>query len=746
MQVLNVDGILQSGKDAFTVTLDSSLNAEINAIKQKGPGTYKIDSASTLDYTVSFDNITNHLIVTDLRIGGGSIDITGAVTNTANGQIKVLGGYGAITVNNSLPYAVEINNVDVSKRGAGTLTINDTSNILAGVSNKSVVTHYEVQPDGTLTKTVDSGGGPTVTNNVPMNQTYQPSDWRYAWTTGVDEGIHYSDRQVSSSWAGIIDLGTDHSAYHTTHVLGAPTVEGAGPYYYLAPNNDADYAYSQTTVPVSDHQSVQVQHTDTTWYGVTSVTVEFADDSVVRVLHTEDINAHRPIAVQFFGHTQGGITVNSDNGGSVYLESTILNPTGTTSITTNDTIIADANSLTGGQRVVPDRGERHRLGDRAGADPGGRRAAERHRQLRRRQAHDHAGKTTTTNWADIAVGSLISIDDAGGANSTTGAFYKITGVSETKIGNQFFQTLTVDPSVAMTTESNRSIVLVVNPTASLSATTTKGDISITQLAGNLPIDTVKSGSLGTINLTADGGIPVARSGANSFYQGLVSGGGINLVAENGGIGSSTTHPLVVDTPLAVNQKPQLQDKLNGSAHGNVFLQEKSGDLRIDTLTTTGDVWINVPDGSLIDANSNQIRDERTVAALEAGVWADLQLTTGTGYDQKVTDTINAYISAKTGDYNTYWAYRHAQPNGGTTFDINYIPTLSAAELAYYTNVLGYNAAAIQTLVNARSAEYHALNSVFGVGGSYLAQDPSLVPDTFNVSFKYLTTQAGKPMR
>ena len=102
------------------------------------------------------------------------------------------------------------------------------------------------------------------------NETYQPSDWRYAWTTGVDEGIKYTDLQTSSSWAGIINLGTDETKYHTTQVLGQPTVEGAGPYYYLAPGDNAAYHYTETTIAKSDILSTPVNHTDSTWYGVTS--------------------------------------------------------------------------------------------------------------------------------------------------------------------------------------------------------------------------------------------------------------------------------------------------------------------------------------------------------------------------------------------------------------------------------------------------------------------------------------------
>jgi hypothetical protein len=98
----------------------------------------------------------------------------------------------------------------------------------------------------------------------------------------------------------------------------------------------------------------------------------------------------------------------------------------------------------------------------------------------------------------------------------------------------------------------------------------------------------------------------------------VSGGAINLTA-GAGIGTSTAHPLVVDTPLAPGATATLAQKLTATSHGDAFIQEKSGDLRLNTLNTNGhDAWISVPAGSLIDANNNQKRDDRTVAQLKAG--------------------------------------------------------------------------------------------------------------------------------
>src|SRR5207237_3905404 len=122
--------------------------------------------------------------------------------------------------------------------------------------------------------------------------------------------------------------------------------------------------------------------------------------------------------------------------------------------------------------------------------------------------------------------------------------------------------------------------------------------------------------------------------------------------------------------------------------------------RLNALTTTGNVILNVVDGNLLDANSSQTVDTRTRDDLLGGVWKDLGLTSGTGANQKVLDTIASYKATKEQEYRTYWKYRNLQ--GGA-----YDPTtlgLTTEETAYYSSI-GFN---LQTLINARQQEYRDL--------------------------------------
>ena len=652
---------------------------------------------SSPDFDVYFDTIKNRIEVDDLRVHGGNISITGAVTNTANGKIEVLGGYGNVTINNNTAFAIQVNRVDVSQRGQGTLYINDTSSLVAAataahpynISDPGIgkLTIYQVQADGTV-----QVNGVTQTPAQLAALTYTPSDWRYAWTVGVNDSIHYSNHQTSSSWAGIINLGTDSTQYNTTTPQGVPVLEGSGPYFYLSPTHDKTaYEYTQTTLNASSVVGPSASSSSTTWYGETTVTVDSYLDVGQHILNTHDIAASRGIGIQFFGHTTGAVTINSTDsgskyadGGDVYLDGAILNPTGTTTITTGNAIVEDnAAASVGGERVVL-----------SAAKGIGSSAA--------------AVQVNVTQYAPAT--AAIAAQPQTANHAATPAIPAFAGSAE----------------------------------GSLSATTTKGDVDLVQAIGNLPVDTVLSSSLGAVNLTANGGITVANKPGGGSYAGLVSGGAITLTASTGGIGNGTGTPLILDTPLIPGQTAPLSDRLTGIAHGDIFVQEKSGDLRVNTLASTnGNVWVNVPTGSLIDANTNTVEDTRTEQELLAGVWKDLGLTAQSGYDAKVQATLDSYIASKTSDYQTYWTDRHMQADGGATYDSAFQVTLSAAELAYYQGTLGYSASSIQTLVNTRTAEYHTLNATYGVGGTYAAQSPGFNANSFDGAFKYNPTQAEK---
>ena len=193
----------------------------------------------------------------------------------------------------------------------------------------------------------------------------------------------------------------------------------------------------------------------------------------------------------------------------------------------------------------------------------------------------------------------------------------------------------------------------------------------------------------------------------------------------------------------------------------------AGDLRLFALTATGDAFVTVDAGNLVNVNTNVVQDDRTVDQLRAGAWSELALT-GTAAQAKIQATLTEYQLYQEQQYKTYWKYS-GQLVGGVVM-------LSSAEVTYYSGIYGaqadqlqltgqdktdYITNAIHTLELSETQQYFNLQAKFGVGGSYAAfiasgankYDPTLGidvtgaiydPATYNPNFTYLLTDNTDP--
>ena len=180
----------------------------------------------------------------------------------------------------------------------------------------------------------------------------------------------------------------------------------------------------------------------------------------------------------------------------------------------------------------------------------------------------------------------------------------------------------------------------------LDASTSNGAIFVQQASGDLWVGNVTAGGGRDVALTAGGSILATGSQ-------LVSGGAITLTALSGDIGTAGTQ-------INIDTGGSNRDLLRAYAsEGAIHLRETSGDLRLFEVLARDDVSITVVSGNLLDANTNQQRDERAISELRAGVWSDLSLT-GSKAAQKVADTKTALATAKTNEYREYWTVRNTQ--------------------------------------------------------------------------------------
>ncbi|MHC4618339.1 MAG: hypothetical protein ACYTEQ_11370 [Planctomycetota bacterium] len=696
-EYLNINGIMQSGKADYSLNLGTATIDEIGDISPLQSGSIVLTTASTSDFIVRYNTATGQIEVDELRVSGGFIELEGHILNTGNGEIRLLGGYANINITNETSYDLVINRLDASQRGAGTLVIIDKAK--DSVSDQTA-TIYQESNSGVI-RTVDDGSDP-VSSTVADTSIYTPAGgWRYGWSVGVETFERYYYYKGVSTWLGIDWLSPDpSSATHTdTEVVGEPTLSDEGPYYFESAIAD-NYTYDSDSFTLSQSELYLYKRRVTkTWWGKKTYHYYYVQESRIQTIHTHTIKANRNIDIKFIGNDQAQVSIDSDS--DVLIKGPILNPSGTTTISSEGAIrqVGSA-AYVGGRRIV--------LTAESGIGIG--------TPVSTNVADDPVYQYTTSITGDtkLTTGDRVKLasDYVGGGDG--GSVYQYKGdPAELNLGTQNY--------------SNTSLWQKVAHQPSLKATTTTGQVQITEIIGGLPVDQIVTGhdSLGSgddVIVVSQGGIFVAQTFGGGWYEGLVQGGTISLTANGGDIGTSSRF-VVLDSGAL------LKDAVTASAQGNIYLKEKEngGDLRLEKIEATGNVYIEVVSGGILDANQEAERDERTYQELLDGVWSDLQLTDGTGAQDKINEAIATFADIKEQEYRTYWVYRSTQPDP-SVYDSAFEVTLSAAEEAYYRDKMGYDNAAIDALEAKRTAEYHTLHGQYGSYG-----------DTYDPNYTYVLT-------
>lgn len=676
-EYLNINGVMQSGKPDYVLdigqaNISDATEAEISQIEQAGGTTIvTLQTASNPDFLVRYDPVLNRIQVEELQVSGGYIEMHGHVINTGKGEIRVLGGFGNITVHNYTPYDLVLKRLDASKRGAGKLVLNDTSR------GASYVTLFE-KAGGTVTKTVDPGTGaaPTI-STVGNDSTYAPlSGYRYGWSISQEQFTRKFKEEKSSTWLGIDAFAVDppDEYWDSIERVGQPILVGEGPYYYTDNAlTGTNYTFLHESTTLAKNNFVTNQHTSSTWYGKKTYYATYVEEERSLELYTHTIKADRDINVKFLGYDEGAITVTSEAG--ILIDGPIQNPSGVITLTAAQEIEQLRDTATvGGRRLVisaqtgigvltplntlaadtptfdftsvknltsvfPTETVKLAAGYAGGGVPGSiyrYKGATAPLDLGVQNYANTAlwelvtGSSTFKYTSDasklrIVAGNQVLVNSGHTAGGDVGSVYRYLG-----------SPALVDLSVQ--NFNNGALWQKVQFLPSFKATTTAGIIQINQTAGDLPVDQVRAGLGADITLTAQGGIRVAELTSGNFASGAIGNatlaGSIDLTASNGAIGDAA-HPVTLFSGTLQKDTVSLfaQDsiyvregvfsagiKANNPAAGNLQLK------RAVSQSSTGIVSIEVPDGALIDANNSQVVDQRTVDELATGLWRDLQLT------------------------------------------------------------------------------------------------------------------------
>src|SRR5690606_23592995 len=138
--------------------------------------------------------------------------------------------------------------------------------------------------------------------------------------------------------------------------------------------------------------------------------------------------------------------------------------------------------------------------------------------------------------------------------------------------------------------------LIVDVSGVVSAWSDRGDIQLDAVSGDLRFGLIQTSD--NVKLAAQR--HVTMGGADS----LIRGRRIDLTARSGSIGSEQ---LAVRLDTADGR----DGLFTASAGGNIHVNETAGDLRLWQVSANGDVVIATTDGSILDGNTTEVRDDRT---------------------------------------------------------------------------------------------------------------------------------------
>lgn len=586
---ININGIMQSGKDSYELTIDPS-DIPTWATSQSS-GKYLLSSISDDDIVVYFNAGTRQIEVEEITTGGGYVDLTGHILSSSPGEIRVLGGYADIDVTNNTDYSLKIKGLDASTRGTGTLIIKDKT---VGGSENPKATIYQQGADGTVTRVVSGGGVTGGTDTVSASSTYETTDgWRWGFNVYQQQATTRYWEENTSTWLGIDALAPDpdNDAWDREEPAGPPTLTDEGPFYFQDNSDSSAYSFESEVVDsqTGDLRVVE-KYTKKTWYGKKTYYATFSQKTTVGTMAKHSVAADKDIRVSFIGNTSASVDVTStQSGADVIIDGDVRNPSGTTMIDSAAGIESDGGDI-GGMRI----------------------------------------ELTAETGIDA------TLDLAGGNGSA------------------------------------------------VEARTETGDISLEEVTGDLTVDTVEAVDGGDVALSApDGAIEVGRTSGGGWYTGQVTGGSITLSADGGAIGNGASRPLQIDSNRVAGS---INETVTATAADDIHLRETLGDLYLHSATSAGGtVWIEVPNGALLDANDTAIRDDRAYDELLNGVWTNLRLTAGTGASDRLAETVSSYEATLEQEYQTYWSYRQQQPAAP-------IATLDTADLvpgqSYYVIVDG----------------------------------------------------------
>ena len=341
---LNINGTIQSGKPARSVTLESGLNILIADFRNNhnvgDPNLLFLSSNEGTGIETWYNYEKDRIELDNVIVEGGYMRLAGHIMSTGNGLLKVVDGFGKITVNNQTDYDMYINNLDTGGDGIeGKIEIVDTATRNVKIPNIST-TIFERTGDG------------------PRTDTYQPlAGQRYVYVTGTDMSVTTTKEWITEDlwtidWL-VKDPGEQPDNVSVVEGDGTPLPDGDLIEWQYT---DGSPASPKDIITPKAYQSggeylISTRRWDTKhgwWiFSATKHHLEKVYQRTDKKFENNSIKADHLIQIQFIGQDEGTVTV--DSNADVLIGGAIVNKKGNTHISSAGVIaqISDTALLQG---------------------------------------------------------------------------------------------------------------------------------------------------------------------------------------------------------------------------------------------------------------------------------------------------------------------------------------------------------------------------------------------------------------
>ncbi len=654
---LNINGLIQSGVADWTATINESAFAALESLRSKATNNrvqlVQTDARTgTLGYAWDFNS--NSIVLDQVQVGGGYMELTGHILSTGNGQLKVLDGFSQIHINNNTSRLLELAGLDLGNGVEGTLRINDLGR---GANGQQIggdklwstvytrvgdtVQRYEGWSNGTLTQTGSSDG-----RNAVYNTT---ADRSYVWLTGRDDSITTTRQEYWDEFWGFIPTGEGTLAWEkvvkglSTPIAGAEYMGSTSGLYRIDKNKI--YAYS----PFGDAALDQMLRT--ILLGLADSDPDSESLSAFRVA----IGAGEISRVNDTYTTANPVKINEYAGGAcqVHFIWCQIYRTTLTSVYSSGT-----------------------------------------KEINRNAVRADLPINISFIGSDSGLIDLVSK----GSVTLRGSLYNLSGSTSLKVDGNLQQNndglvIAARDLDLQTTQSigNAAQAVRVEATNSLGASSLYGNIDLKAINGGVNLTRLSAGG-DHINLTAQGDI-LGRAGMT------VTGANLALTSTHGSVGAA-------GNALRIDSGNSAQGLVRASAVGDIQLQEVGGDLWLDQLKAGGDVWVKVDAGNLYDGNSEVGYDNRALSQLQQ-LWSSMGLT-GSAADEALAQQRDSLLKAGQQRYAQYWQLRQG---GDVAFDSQQA-AFSAGQRSQLSS-LGWSEQQIATEEARRVADYQSLHAQYG---------------------------------